>query len=650
MDAHHAANAVEHVATTVAYLRWIPLLPFLGMLFHVTLGARLGRNTVNAVACSVLLGAFALAIRAFVDLPADGGAVVDPLYRWIEAGGLSVDATLVVDRLSAVMCLVVTGVGFLIHVYSTGYMAHEPDHARYFAYLNLFTASMLVLVLADSLPLMFVGWEGVGLCSYLLIGFWYTDDSKADAGKKAFVANRVGDAAFILGMALLFWTTAGEGHGSLRFADINAAATTLGAEVALTAALLLFVGATGKSAQLPLFVWLPDAMAGPTPVSALIHAATMVTAGIYMVARLNGLYSAAPIALEVVAMVGAVTAFGAASVGLVQNDIKRVLAYSTVSQLGYMFLALGVGAFGAAVFHVMTHAFFKALLFLGAGSVIHGLHDEQDIRKMGGLRHKMPITYLTFLVGTLAIAGVPGLAGFFSKDEILALTFAHGSYGLWALGLVTAMMTAFYMTRLFVLTFLGEFRGDQHSFEHAHESPASMTVPLAVLAILSIVGGYVGMPTILGGSNELGGFLAPAVGHPHVELSHATELTLMAASVAAALIGIALAYFTYARSPRADERFAERARGVYALLSNAYYVDRTYDRTIVAGSVDLGDTLWRRVDVGVIDAAANSLAAAARGLGGAWRGWAAGNVQGYALSLFVGVVLVLLAVWAGTGS
>jgi NADH-quinone oxidoreductase subunit L len=650
MEAHGSQLAAEQVVSTVAYLRWIPLLPFLGMLFHAAVGARAGRKAVNIVACGTLFGAFALAVRAFMDLRAGAASVVDPVYRWIEAGGLTVDVTLVVDPLSALMCLVVTGVGFLIHVYSTGYMAHEPDHARYFAYLNLFTASMLVLVLADSLPLMFVGWEGVGLCSYLLIGFWYTDPAKADAGKKAFVANRVGDAAFIIGMAVLFWAMVDSGHGTLRFAELNAAAASLPTGVALTAALLLFVGATGKSAQIPLFVWLPDAMAGPTPVSALIHAATMVTAGVYMVARLNGLYVAAPQALEVVATIGALTAFGAASVALVQNDIKKVLAYSTVSQLGYMFLALGVGAFGAAVFHVMTHAFFKALLFLGAGSVIHGLHEEQDIRRMGGLRKKMPVTMLTFLAGTLAIAGVPGLAGFFSKDEILALTFASGSYVLWALAMATAAMTAFYMMRLFVLTFLGEFRGDHHKFEHAHESPASMTGPLVVLAVLSVVGGYLGVPAVLGGSNLLGHFLEPVVGHPAAHLSHSTELGLMGMSITESFVAIAAAWFIYSRFPRADEGFAARARGLYGLLTNAYYVDRTYDRALVDGSVRVGDLLWKRVDVGVIDALANATAASARSIGGAWRGWAGGNVQGYALSLFVGVVLVLLAVWAGAGS
>jgi NADH-quinone oxidoreductase subunit L len=644
------AHSTETAVTAVSYLRWIPLLPFVGMLFHVFLGRRLGRNAVNTVACAAVAGSFALSLRAFFHASGDAAVLHDVAYRWMEAGGLSADVALLVDPLSAVMCLVITGVGLLIHVYSTGYMAHDTDYARYFAYLNLFTASMLLLVLADSLPLMFVGWEGVGLCSYLLIGFWYQDPAKADAGKKAFVVNRVGDAAFILGMAVLFWAAADAGHATLRFAALNEQASALPQGVALAAALLLFVGATGKSAQIPLFVWLPDAMAGPTPVSALIHAATMVTAGIYMVARLSGLYSAAPEALSVVATIGALTAFGAATIALVQNDIKKVLAYSTVSQLGYMFLALGVGAYGAAVFHVMTHAFFKALLFLGAGSVIHGLHQEQDIRRMGGLRGVMPVTCATFLVGTLAIAGVPGLAGFFSKDEILAATFDSGAYVLWGLAVVTAGLTAFYMTRLFVLTFLGEFRGDRHKWEHADESPWSMTSALVVLALLSVVGGYVGVPAILGGSNHFAHYLGPVVGHHELQVSHATEWALMAMSVVAAFLGIVAAAVLYTRSPRADESFAGNAAALHALLSSAYYVDRAYDRTVVAGSVRGGEVLWKRVDVAIIDAAANAVGATARAFGGAWRAWAGGNVQGYALSLLFGVVIVLVVVWAGAGS
>ena len=486
---HHEQIAVA--VHTVSTLRWIPLLPFLAMLVHVFFGRRLGRGPVGWIACGAVGASFILSVQALLTLSAAGpGAVlVDRAYQWIAAGEFSVDATLNFDALAAVMCLVVSGVGFLIHVYSTGYMGHDPDYARYFAYLNLFTASMLVLVLADSLPLMFVGWEGVGLCSYLLIGFWYTDPEKASAGKKAFVVNRIGDAGCVLGMALLFWSLSDGGLASLRFAVVNEHAAELGGGIALAAALLLFVGATGKSAQIPLFVWLPDAMAGPTPVSALIHAATMVTAGVYMVARLNGLYLAAPAAMTVVAAIGALTAFAAASIGIAQNDIKKVLAYSTISQLGYMFLALGVGAFAAGLFHVVTHAFFKALLFLGAGSVIHALHEEQDIRNMGALRSKMPITSATFLVATLAIAGVPGLSGFFSKDEILASAFAGGHYGLWALGLLGAAMTAFYMTRLLVLTFYGDYRGDNERWQKAHESPKSMTFALVVLAVLAAVGG-----------------------------------------------------------------------------------------------------------------------------------------------------------------
>jgi NADH-quinone oxidoreductase subunit L len=413
-------------------------------------------------------------------------------------------------------------------------MSHEADFARYFAYLNLFTAAMLVLVLGDSLPLMFVGWEGVGLCSYLLIGFWYEDPAKASAGKKAFVVNRIGDAGFLLGMFVLFWATFDLGMPSLRFADINAAIPNVPPGVAVVAALLLFVGATGKSAQIPLFVWLPDAMAGPTPVSALIHAATMVTAGVYMVARLNPLYLAAPAVMQTIATIGAFTALGAATIGLVQNDIKKVLAYSTVSQLGYMFLALGVGAFGAAVFHVVTHAFFKALLFLGAGSVIHALHEEQDIRNMGGLRKKMPVTYLTFVVGTLAIAGVPGLAGFFSKDEILASAFDGGHWFLWMMGLVGALCTAFYMTRLTVLTFHGSYRGSRAKYDAAHESPLAMTSVLVALAVLAALGGYLGVPAVLGGNNLLAHYLEPVLGHHALHMSHADEIGIMAVSVVVA--------------------------------------------------------------------------------------------------------------------
>lgn len=642
---------IETATVAVEYLRLIPLLPLVGAAVHALWGDRLGRRAVGGLACMAVAVSFLLAVNAFFELGAagEGAVVVDDVYRWIAAGPLTVDFTLSIDALSAVMCLVVTGVGLLIHIYSIGYMGHDPDYARYFAYLNLFTASMLLLVLADSLPLMFVGWEGVGLCSYLLIGFWYTDIAKASAGKKAFVVNRIGDAAFIVGMLVLFWALHDGGLASLRFADINAAAAALSPAVALSAALLLFVGATGKSAQLPLFVWLPDAMAGPTPVSALIHAATMVTAGIYMIARLNGLYVAAPEALAVVGIIGAVTALGAAAVGTVQNDIKKVLAYSTVSQLGYMFMALGAGAFAAAVFHVVTHAFFKALLFLGAGSVIHGLHDEQDIRNMGGLREKMPVTSRTFVVATLAIAGVPGLSGFFSKDEILASTFASGHTLLWAMGVVGAGLTAFYMTRLVRLTFYGSYRGPRETWEGAHESPSSMTSVLIVLAVLATIGGYLGVPAVLGGSNHFGHYLSGVVSHHELGLSHLTELVLMFVSVAVAIGAMVLAWRLYADGPEPDQVFAKRAAGLQRALSHAYYIDEGYDRGVVASVGALARGLWRGVDVAVIDGIANGVAAAAQGLSASWRRWSSGNVQQYALSLLLGVALVVVAVVVGAG-
>ncbi|RMD81091.1 MAG: NADH-quinone oxidoreductase subunit L [Candidatus Dadabacteria bacterium] len=645
MHPEHIAPAVH----TVSYLRWIPLLPLLGVLVHVFWGRRLGRAAVGAVACAVVGASFLVSVEALADLRSAGSSaiLVDEVYRWIAAGDFSVSVTLGFDALSAVMCLVVTGVGFLIHVYSTGYMGHDPDYARYFAYLNLFTASMLILVLADSLPLMFVGWEGVGLCSYLLIGFWYSDPDKASAGKKAFIVNRIGDAGFVLGMALLFWKLAEAGMPTLRFAVINQHAAELGGGVALAGALLLFLGATGKSAQIPLFVWLPDAMAGPTPVSALIHAATMVTAGVYMVARLHGLYLAAPVAMSVVGTVGALTAVGAASVGIAQNDIKKVLAYSTISQLGYMFLGLGVGAFAAAIFHVVTHAFFKALLFLGAGSVIHALHEEQDIRQMGGLSRKMPVTSATFLVATLAIAGIPGLSGFFSKDEILASAFATGHYGLWALGFVGAGLTAFYMTRLLVLTFYGDFRGDDQRWAQAHESPPSMTFALVVLAVLAAAGGWIGVPPILGGSNRFGAFLAPVLGHHELHLAAPLEVSLMVASVAIAVAAMYLAWRIYRFGPLFDAVLAERASAVYGALCEAYYVDRSYLRYVAEPIVAGAHWLWRRVDVGVIDGFVNGLAAGCRALADSWRRWATGNVQEYALSIMVGVLALVAFMAAG---
>jgi NADH-quinone oxidoreductase subunit L len=636
-------EAVEHVTQTVTYLRYIPLLPLLGFLFHITAGYRFGRSAVGLVACATVAGAFALATTAFLSVLGGpvGLAVVDPVYTWLASGDFSATVSFRVDALSSVMVMIVTGVGFLIHLYSTGYMSHDEDYARFFAYLNLFMASMLVLVLADNLPLMFVGWEGVGLCSYLLIGFWYTDPEKASAGKKAFLVNRIGDAGFLLGAFTLFWALAEMGAPSLSFETINAYAGTLSPGLALAAALLLFVGATGKSAQIPLYVWLPDAMAGPTPVSALIHAATMVTAGVYMVARLHGLYEAAPVAMQVIGGIGAATALMAATIGIAQNDIKKVLAYSTVSQLGYMFLALGVGAFGAGIFHVMTHAFFKALMFLGAGSVIHGLHEEQDIRKMGGVARKMPVTHATFAIGVLAIAGVPGLAGFFSKDEILASAWASGHTGLWACGVAGAAITAFYMTRLYVLTFRGEFRGDQHTWKHAHESPSTMTIPLMVLAVLSVVGGYVGIPHALGGHNAFGAYLAPSVGHHELGISNETELLLMAVSVGAAFLGMSAAWVLYSRNPQADRGVASSMRSIYPRMQRAYDIDALYDYTVVQPVLRGSVKLWQDVDVAIVDGAANGTGAAARGFGGVLRRWSTGNVQHYMLTVLVGVAAVV---------
>src|SRR5713101_6332533 len=508
------------------------------------------------------------------------------------------------------MALVVTGVGFLIHVYSIGYMGHEGGYYRFFGYMNLFMFSMLMLVLANNMLLLFVGWEGVGLCSYLLIGFYFQRKSAADAGKKAFIVNRIGDAGFLLGIFLTVATL-----GTIRFTEIGPALAAghfaAGAPVLTGIALLLFVGATGKSAQLPLYVWLPDAMEGPTPVSALIHAATMVTAGVYMVTRMNAIYQMAPLALEVVAVIGACTAIYAASMGLVQNDIKRVLAYSTISKLGYMFLALGVGAFTAGIFHLMTHAFFKALLFLGSGSVIHALSGEQDIRKMGALWTKIPVTAKTFLAGTIAIAGIPPLAGFFSKDEILWRTFSGGEAPifkvLYFVGLLTAGMTAFYMFRLVNLTFFGQSRVEHEVEHHIHESPKSMTVPLVILAALSVVGGWVGIPAALGGGNHFEHFLEPVVAPIGALAEGATEKAtqpieygLMLLSVAVALGGIWLARVIYMQREGLADRLAAQWSGLHALLFHKYYMDEIYDALFVNRTKDLATSLGS-FDRGVID-------------------------------------------------
>ncbi len=583
------------------YLRWIVLLPLLGAAANGLLGAllqkRVGKWVISFFACAPVLLSFLLSFQAFLSLLAlkpEERFLIDRLYPWLSLGTLHVDVAFWVDPLSAVMILVVTGVGGLIHIYSIGYMHEDKSYWRYFAFLNLFTFAMLMLVTADNLLLMFIGWEGVGFCSYALIGFWYHDHVNTRAGNKAFIVNRVGDFGFLLGIFLIFWSLDQQGHGTVTFREIEKFASLIqgqelwGVGVVTLATLFLFIGATGKSAQIPLSVWLPDAMQGPTPVSALIHAATMVTAGVYMVSRLHFLYSAAPETLAVVAGIGVATALFAATVALTQNDIKRVLAYSTISQLGYMFLAAGVAAYGAAVFHLMTHAFFKACLFLGSGSVIHAMGGEQDMRKMGGLRRAMPYTFWTFGIAVLAIAGTPLTAGFFSKDEILWQAFSspHGSPILWVLGVTGAGLTAFYMFRQLFLVFFGECRADSHTRSHLHESPKVMTLPLVLLAVGSIAAGWIGLPEILGGSH-FAEWLEPVFGAPHeVHASASSEETLMVLSVTVAALGFYLAYLIYYKGRLAPERFSSLAGGLfYRLFYNKYYIDEIYQFLFVGGTL-----------------------------------------------------------------
>jgi NADH-quinone oxidoreductase subunit L len=615
-------------------LRWIIGLPALGVLFHVFVGQR-ATGAVKVVGPGLVGVAFAVALTAALRLHAlgEGAALHDRVYTWIVAGPFRADAALRLDALSAVMALVVTGVGFLIHLYSVGYMHGDRGFARYFAYLNLFTTAMLILVLADNLLLLFVGWEGVGLCSYLLIGFWYEKTENAAAGKKAFLVNRIGDAGFLLGLFLVVWTLGRRGLWTLDVAaiaqhlDVLRDATVGGWPVPLVVCLLLFVGATGKSAQLPLYVWLPDAMAGPTPVSALIHAATMVTAGVYMIARLHAVYALAPAALVVVAVIGTLTALFAAVIATAQVDIKRVLAYSTISQLGYMFLGLGVGASGAAVFHLVTHAFFKALLFLGAGSVIHGLGGEQDMRRMGGLRGPMRVTFVTMAVGTLAIAGVPPFSGFFSKDEILwnACAGAHAFPALGATGLVVSFLTSFYMGRLFFMTFLGDCRASDEVKHHVHESPPLMTLPLGVLALLALVGGFFPVPALVSG---------------HAHEPHA-PLGFMILATALALGGLGLAWHLYVQRPERPGEIAARLGPFYRLVRDKFRVDELYDALVVRPLFATAEVSARRIDPGVIDGAVNGAGLLVAATSGAWRRLQTGNVQHYALSFLIGALLLL---------
>jgi len=621
----------------------IPFAPALSTFILVVFGRRLPKKYVSFQACSAIFISFIISVISFIGLLGtnpESIPIVKTLFSWIRAGTFGADFSLQLDPLSAIMCLVVTGVGFLIHVYSVGYMADDRSYTRYFTLLNLFAFAMLILVMASNMVLMFVGWEGVGLCSYLLIGFWFEKHSAANAGKKAFIVNRIGDAGFILGLLFMFITV-----GSVEFRSINEAigGGLLNQGMATLIALLLFLGATGKSAQIPLYVWLPDAMEGPTPVSALIHAATMVTAGVYMVSRMNLLFTLSGTASQVVAIVGALTAIYAATMALTQNDIKRVLAYSTISQIGYMFIGCGVGAYAAGMFHLYTHAFFKSLLFLAAGSVMHALSGELDIRKMGGLRKYLPLTYPTFLIGAIAIAGVPFFSGFFSKDAILTMAFANGQYFVWALGLMGAVLTAFYMFRLIFLTFYGEERLDQHAKEHLHESPRVMTVPLVILAFFSIVAGYVGLPVVLGKKLDLfGRFLEPVikpVGEGHLSLG--TEWLLILVSVAVALCGIFIAYAFYLQKPQAPHTLVRQFPWLYRLLYNKYYVDEIYNAVFVNPMIRSSEIVYKNFDLKVIDGTLNGSASAANWSGKVLSYLQTGFIKDYALIFLVGIVIVI---------
>jgi NADH-quinone oxidoreductase subunit L len=644
------------------YLWIIPLLPLLGSAINGLFGAKWPNKIVNWVALGSTGLSFAFALEAVREF-FDSGQVLfrKEFFTWIAAGNFRAGFDLQMDQLTVVMMLVVTGVGWLIHIYSTGYMAHEGGYYRFFSYLNLFMFFMLILVLAANYVLLFVGWEGVGLASYLLIGFYFLKKSASDAGKKAFIVNRIGDFGFMLGMFLLFRTFHTLDFTTLFQTASNPAWTRepWGQFGTFTiACLVLFMGACGKSAQLPLYVWLPDAMEGPTPVSALIHAATMVTAGVYVVARSHVLFIHSETALVVVAIVGCATAFFAATIGLVQTDIKKVLAYSTVSQLGYMFLACGVGAFSAGIFHLMTHAFFKALLFLAAGSVIHAMGGEQDMQKMGGLSKKIKYTCATMLIATLAITGFPPLAGFFSKDAILLSTFQiPDGHPLYAIGLLTALLTSFYMFRLIFLTFYGKPRYDERKV-HVHESPWSMLGPLVTLAVLSIAGGWIAAPALGGGRDYFADFLGPVFdGHESAEVLGAAsaqtlELTLALVAVSAALAGWGVAYWLYLRSPSRPGELAKSMKGVYTTLLNKYYVDELYAAAIVRPLIWIStNVFWKTVDVGVIDGAVNGVAEGLTAVGDGVRHTQSGNTRSYAVWVVIGAIVIIAVVffWTNAG-
>ena len=628
----------------VNYFYLITLLPFIGFLINGIIGYKIKNEKITGIIGSVtIFGSFLISAVMFFQLLSmdpEQRTITVNLFQWITSGSLNISAAYLIDPLSITMCLIVTGVGFLIHVYSIGYMHGDRGFARFFAFLNLFIFAMLNLVLGDNFLVMFLGWEGVGLCSYLLIGFWYEKKFTGDAANKAFWVNRIGDLGFLIALFFIILN-----FKSLNFLAVfgSVAGGTVNTSALTVITILLFIGATGKSAQIPLFVWLPDAMAGPTPVSALIHAATMVTAGVYMVARCSIMFALSPVTLNIILGIGALTAFMAATIAVTQNDIKKILAYSTISQLGFMFMALGAGAFSTGIFHLITHSFFKALMFLGAGSVIHSMHDEQDVMNMGGLKSKMKVTFLTFLMGGIAISGIPPFSGFFSKDEILTNVYLSGNYVWFGLGLITAFMTAFYIFRLIGLTFYGKPRYDEHHV-HAHESPKVMTIPLIILAVLSVIGGFIGLPHIAG-TNLLDKFLEPVFAGakgilPEHHLESSTEITLILVSVIVAALAIFLSFRMFAK-----EFKPEGIRtGLYKVLQNKYYVDEIYNAVIVMPLRRLSDLLYKFFDLVIIDGIVNGSGKFFISLSGDWRKAQTGVIQDYAIISVAGIIAIIIFV------
>ena len=624
-------------------LALIPILPLIGFLFVALNVKKLSQGVASIIACGSVFISFVLSVIIFVLLLSEGRSAINVLlFQWINTDSFHASFSLVVDPLSSIMLLIITGVGFLIHVYSIGYMKVDAGFNKFFSYLNLFVFFMLLLVLGDNYLVMFIGWEGVGLCSFLLIGFWFKNPEYNRAANKAFIMNRIGDLGLLLGVILIFTH-----FGTINFQEVFAQAGSINASIISWITILLFVGAMGKSAQLPLYTWLPDAMAGPTPVSALIHAATMVTAGVYMVARNNILYAMAPAAMMLVLAVGLLTALFAASIALTQNDIKKVLAYSTISQLGLMFAALGAGAFSSGIFHMATHAFFKALLFLAAGSVIHAMLGEQDIRKMGGLRKFIPTTYFTFLIGVVAISGIPPFAGFFSKDEILAHLYGNNAI-VWGIGVLTSLLTVFYMFRLLFLTFFGSFRSSEQVQKQLHESPLSMTVPLIALAFLSTLGGFMGIPEILGGSNWLNEFLNPVfvdsyllIGKDH--LNHSTEYVLMGSVLIFTLVMILLTYSRYVRQQHVPQTEGLKLNSLHKLAYNKYYVDERYDQFVVKPLYALSTFFEKWIERSGIDRLVNLVGSIVDTLSKAVRLMQQGSIAYYILIMAVSIVLLLIS-------